>query len=78
MQLGEVWVEAGELLGELPDGDDEEEDIDNDDETHGAVEAPDEAVFERQPAARREGREHMFLLNTYVTEADNSESVLQQ
>lgn len=51
MQIGEVWVEAGELLGELPDGDDEKEDIEDDDEAHGAVEAPDEAVFQGQPAA---------------------------
>lgn len=50
MQFGEVWVEAGELLGQLPDGDDEKEDIEDDDEAHGTVETPDEAVFQRQPA----------------------------
>lgn len=50
VQLREVWVEAGELLGELPDGDDEKEDVEDDDEAHGAGETPDEAVFQGQPA----------------------------
>lgn len=45
MEFGEVWVEAGELLGEFPDGDDEEEDVEEDNEAHGAEETPDEAVF---------------------------------
>ncbi len=61
MEFGEVWVKAGELLGELPDGDDEEEDVDDDDEAHRAVEAPDEAVFPGQPAAREEGGKHMCV-----------------
>lgn len=56
MQLGHVWVEAGELLRQPPDGDDEEEDVDHDDEAHGAEEAPDEAVAQGQPAAEL-GRE---------------------
>lgn len=51
MQLGEVWVEGGELLGELPHSDDEEKDIQGDDEAHGAKEAPDQAVLQGQPAA---------------------------
>lgn len=50
VQFGEVWVEAGELLGKPPDGDDEEEDVDDDDEAHRAEETPDEAVFQGQPA----------------------------
>lgn len=50
IQFGEVWVEAGELLGELPDGDDEKEDVEDDDDAHGAKETPDEAVFQGQPA----------------------------
>lgn len=51
MQLGEVGVEAGELLSQPPDGDHEEDHVEDDDEAHGAEEAPDEAVFQRQPAA---------------------------
>lgn len=51
MKFGEVWVEASELLGELPDGDDEKEDVEDDDEAHRAEETPDEAVFCGQPAA---------------------------
>lgn len=51
MQLGQVRVEAGELLRQLPDGDDEEEDVEDDDEAHGAEEAPDEAVTQGEPAA---------------------------
>lgn len=31
VQFGEVWVEAGELLGKFPYGDDEEENIHKDD-----------------------------------------------
>lgn len=31
VQVGEVWVEAGKLLGKFPDGDDKEEDIHKDD-----------------------------------------------
>lgn len=57
MQLGEVWVEAGELLGQFPDSDDEEKDIQDDDDAHRAEEAPDEAVFQRQPAAKVERKE---------------------
>lgn len=68
MQFGEVRVEAGELLGQPPDGDDEKDDIEDDDEAHGTVETPDEAVL-RQPAARGGRRKHM------VTEMDNSRSV---
>lgn len=45
MQVGEVWVEAGKLLGKFPDGDDKEEDIHKDDEAHRPEEAPDEAVI---------------------------------
>lgn len=56
MEAGEVWVEAGELLGKLPDSDDEEEGIEDDDDTHGAKEAPDETIFEGQPAAGEEER----------------------
>lgn len=51
MQLGEVWVEGGELLGELPHSDDEEKDVQGDDEAHRAKEAPDQAVLQGQPAA---------------------------
>lgn len=56
MQLGEIRVEAGELLGQPPDGDHKEDHIDDDDEAHGAEEAPDEAVVQRQPAADEAGR----------------------
>lgn len=47
VQFGEVRVEAGELLGKLPDSDDEEKNIEEDDGTHRSEEAPDEAVFQR-------------------------------
>lgn len=56
MQLGEVGVEAGELLSQPPDGDYEEAHVEDDDEAHGAEEAPDEAVFQREPTAGK-GRE---------------------
>lgn len=51
MKIGEVWIQAGELLGELPDSDDKEEGIEDDNETHRAKEAPDETIFQGQPAA---------------------------
>lgn len=51
MQAGEVRVEAGELLGQLPNSEDEENNVDKNDEAHRAEEAPDEAVLQGQPAA---------------------------
>lgn len=56
MEAGEVWIQAGELQGQLPDGDDKEEGIEDDDETHRAEEAPDEAIVQGQPAAGEEKR----------------------
>lgn len=55
MQLGEVRVEARELLGQPPDSDHKEDHIEDDDEAHRAEEAPDEAIFQRQPAAGEGG-----------------------
>lgn len=54
MQFGEVWVEARELLGKPPDGDDEKENVEDNDEAHWAEEAPDESVLQGEPAAMRE------------------------
>lgn len=50
VQFREVWVKSGKLLGKLPDSDDEEEDVEDDDEAHRAKEAPDEAIIQGQPA----------------------------
>ena len=51
MQVGEVNIDAGELLGQLPDGDAEEDHVEANDDTHRPEEAPDEALLCRQPAA---------------------------
>lgn len=61
MEIGEVWVETGELLGEFPDGDDKEEGVEDDNEAHGPKETPDETIFNGQPAAGRD-KTNMWLL----------------
>lgn len=65
MQLGEVWVEAGELLCEFPDSDGEEKDIQDNDDAHGAKEAPDEAIFQGQPAAVFERKERNVYMSVF-------------
>ena len=56
LQVGEVGVEAGELLGQLPECDEEGQGVEEDDDTHRAEKRPDETMIQRQPTAER-GRE---------------------
>lgn len=65
MQLWEVWVEAGELLWKFPDGDGEKKDIQDNDDAHGAKEAPDEAIFQGQPAAMVERKERNVYMSAF-------------